>query len=167
MQVYISSNSDIFATLEQRSDARLLLLCLVLGLTSWAHLCRLLRGETLKIRELAYIRAAKSLGTSSLSIISKHIIPNIMHIVLITIVIDFSGLVLAEAILSYVGVGVDPTTFSWGNMINSSRLELARQPVVWWPLMASLTFMFILILSANIFSDAVRDAFDPKLKDNL
>ena len=73
-----------------------------------------------------------------------------MYIVLITIVLDFSGLVLAEAVLSYVGVGVDPTTMSWGNMINSSRLELAREPAVWWPLLAALIFMFVLILSANI-----------------
>ena len=89
--------------------------------------------------------------------------PNIMHIVLITIVLDFSGLVLAEAVLSYVGVGVDPTTMSWGNMINSSRLELAREPVVWWPLLAALSFMFVLVLSANLFADKVRDAFDPKV----
>lgn len=167
LQVYLSSHSHLFSTLEQRSDARLLMLCLVLGLTSWAHLCRLLRGETLKLRELNYIRAAKSLGVRSFPIIWNHIIPNIMHIVLITIVLDFSGLILAEAVLSYVGVGVDPTTMSWGNMINSSRLELARQPAVWWPLLAALVFMFVLILSANIFSDAVRDAFDPKLKDEV
>ena len=167
LQVYLNNNIGTFDTLEDRADARLLMLCLVLGLTSWAHLCRLLRGETLKIRELAYIRAAKSLGTKPLKIISSHIVPNIMHIVLITMVIDFSALVLAEAILSYVGVGVDPTTFSWGNMINNSRLELARDPVVWWPLAASLLFMFVMILAANIFSDAIRDAFDPKLKNNL
>ena len=167
LQVYISNNTQFFSTLEERADARLLMLCLVLGMTSWAHLCRLLRGETLKLRELNYIKAAKSLGTSSFSIIRKHIVPNIMHIVLITIVLDFSSLVLAEAVLSYVGVGVDPTTMSWGNMINSSRLELAREPAVWWPLLAALIFMFVLILSANIFSDAVRDAFDPKLKGDL
>ena len=87
-----------------------------------------------------------------------------MHIVLITIVLDFSGLVLAEAILSYVGVGVDPTTMSWGNMINISRLELAREPIVWWPLLAALIAMFFLVLSANLFSDVVRDAFDPRVK---
>jgi peptide/nickel transport system permease protein len=69
---------------------------------------------------------------------------------------------LAEAILSYVGVGVDPTTPSWGNMINTSRLELAREPMVWWPLLAALIFMFFLVLAANLFADAVRDAFDPK-----
>ena len=90
---------------------------------------------------------------------------SLLHIILITIVLDFSGLVLAEAVLSYVGVGVDPTTLSWGNMINSSRLELAREPIVWWPLCAALVFMFGLVLSANLLSDALRDALDPRLKD--
>ncbi len=164
LQVYINSHPNLFPTLMQRADARLLALCLILGLTSWAGLCRLLRAETLKLNNLEYIQAAKSLGVKSRSIIIRHIIPNVMHIVLITMVIDFSGLVLAEAVLSYVGVGVDPTTMSWGNMINSSRLELAREPLVWWPLLAALIFMFLLVLSANIFSDAVRDAFDPKLR---
>jgi len=80
--------------------------------------------------------------------------------VIITLVLDFSSLVLAEAVLSYVGVGVDPTTISWGNMINSARLELAREPVVWWPLASAFMFMFILVLSANLFADAVREALD-------
>ena len=87
-----------------------------------------------------------------------------MHIVLITVVLDFSGLVLAEAVLSYVSIGVDPTTISWGNMINSARLELAREPVVWWSLAAAFFFMFSLVLSANLFADVVRDAFDPRLR---
>ena len=86
-----------------------------------------------------------------------------MHIVLIAVVLDFSGLVLAEAVLSYVGVGVDPITISWGNMINSARLEMARDPVVWWSLIAAFVFMFTLVLAANLFSDAVRDAFDPRI----
>jgi peptide/nickel transport system permease protein len=87
-----------------------------------------------------------------------------VHIVLITVVLDFSGLVLAEAVLSYVNIGVDPSTNSWGNMINSARLEMAREPVVWWSLAASLFFMFTLVLAANLFSDVVRDAFDPRLR---
>lgn len=164
MQVYISNHPEWFPTLIQRADARLLALCFILGITSWASLCRLLRGETLKLRSQEYVLASRALGTGGFKIISRHIIPNVMHIVLITIVLDFSGLVLAEAVLSYVGVGVDPTTLSWGNMINSSRLELAREPIVWWPLLAALVFMFILVLSANLFADAVRDAFDPRLR---
>jgi peptide/nickel transport system permease protein len=132
--------------------------------TSWTGLCRLLRGETLKLREVEYIQAAHALGSSHVSILSRHVIPNVMHLVLIAVVLDFSGLVLAEAVLSYVGVGVDPTTDSWGNMINGARLEMAREPMVWWSLAAAFVFMFTLVLAANLFSDAVRDAFDPRLR---
>jgi peptide/nickel transport system permease protein len=83
---------------------------------------------------------------------------------MITLVLDFSGLVLAEAVLSYVNIGVDPTMNSWGNMINGARLEMAREPIVWWSLAAALVFMFTLVLAANLFSDVVRDAFDPRLR---
>jgi peptide/nickel transport system permease protein len=83
---------------------------------------------------------------------------------LISMVMDFSGLVLAEAVLSYVGVGVDPSTFSYGTMINAARLELSREPIVWWSLVAAFVFMLLLVLSANLFADAVRDAFDPRAR---
>ncbi len=76
----------------------------------------------------------------------------------------FSGLVLSEAILSYIGIGVGPETGSWGNMINNARLELARAPVVWWNLAAAFIFMIGLVLPANILGDSMRDALDPKLK---
>jgi peptide/nickel transport system permease protein len=90
----------------------------------------------------------------------------VLHIVLITVVLDFSGLVLAEAALSYINIGVDPTMNSWGNMINSARLEMAREPIVWWSLAAAFGFMFTLVLAANLFSDVVRDAFDPRLRSS-
>lgn len=163
MQVFITNHPTLFPTMADRADARLLILCFILGITSWSSLCRLLRAETLKLREQDYVTASIAMGARKLSIILKHILPNVMHIVIITTVLDFSGLVLAEAILSYVGVGVDPTMASWGNMINTSRLELAREPVVWWPLLAALIPMFLLVLSANVFADHVRDAFDPRV----
>ncbi len=81
---------------------------------------------------------------------------------LIAVVLDFSGLVLAEAVLSYVGRRRRSSMYSWGNMINGARLEMAREPVVWWPLLAAFVFMFALVLAANLFADAVRDAFDPR-----
>jgi peptide/nickel transport system permease protein len=87
-----------------------------------------------------------------------------MHIILITTVMDFSGLVLAEAVLSYVGVGVDPSMISFGTMINAARLEMAREPMVWWALLAAFSFMFALVLSANLFADAVQNAFDPRVR---
>lgn len=163
-QVYISNHPELFSTIAARADLRLLSLCLILGITSWTSLCRLLRGEALKLRDTDYIQAARAMGVSSWQIIMRHILPNVMHIVLITTVMDFSGLVLAEAVLSYIGVGVDPSTISFGNMINAARLELARDPPVWWSLVAAFFFMLLLVLSANLFADAVRDAFDPRLK---
>jgi len=164
LQVYIGNHADDFNSIEERADLRLLFLCIILGITSWTGLCRLLRAETLKLREIDYVQAAQAFGVSNLSIMLRHLLPNVMHIVMISIVIDFSGLVLAEAVLSYINIGVDPSMNSWGNMINGARLEMAREPIVWWSLAAAFVFMFVLVLAANLFSDAVRDAFDPRLR---
>ncbi|MGB0713414.1 MAG: ABC transporter permease [Gammaproteobacteria bacterium] len=163
MQLKMDANPTAFDSVEARADLRLLALCVILGITGWTGLARLLRAETLKLREAEYIQAATSLGLGHGVILLRHVLPNVMHIVLITVVLDFSGLVLAEAILSYVGVGVDPTMMSWGNMINAARLELSREPVVWWSLSAAFVFMLGLVLAANLVADAVRDAFDPRL----
>lgn len=162
MQSYMARHEADFASLATRADFRLLALCLILGLTSWTGLCRLLRAETLKLRELDYVQAARVLGVSQGMILLRHILPNLFHLVLISVALDFSSLVLAEAVLSYVNIGVDPSTESWGNMINSARLEMAREPVVWWSLASAFAFMFALVLPANLFADAVRDAFDPR-----
>ena len=162
MQVVMDNNPQWFETVEQRSDLRLLFLVVILGVTSWTGLCRLLRAETLKISQIEFVTASKAFGVSKFTIIRKHIIPNLMHIILISVVLDFSGLVLAEAVLSYVGVGVDPTMYSWGNMINQARLEMAREPMVWWSLFSSFIFMFLLVLSANLFSDRIQVVLDPK-----
>jgi peptide/nickel transport system permease protein len=161
IQTYIANHPDMFPTLGQRADARLLALCFILGVTSWTSLCRLLRAEVLKLREIDFVQAAHALGSSAWTVIVRHLLPNVMHIVVITLALDFSFLVLAEAVLSYVGVGVSPLTISWGNMINGARLELAREPIVWWPMLAAFVFMFMLVLAGNIFADAIRDAFDP------
>ncbi len=163
MQVTIDTHPQWFDTTAARADLRLVFLCLILGVTSWTGLCRLLRGETLKLREMEYIQAAQAFGVSSLRILTRHIMPNVMHIVLISLVMDFSALVLAEAVLSYVGVGVDPTMISFGTMINAARLEMGREPMVWWALASAFGFMLVLVLAANLFADAVRDAFDPRL----
>lgn len=162
MQTLIANNPDWFATTDERADLRFVFLVLILGITSWTGLCRLLRAETLKISQIEYVTAARAFGVSRFKIIRKHILPNVMHIVLIAVVLDFSGLVLAEAVLSYVGVGVDPTTHSWGNMINQARLEMAREPVVWWSLFSAFFFMFTLVLAANLFSDRVQRVLDPR-----
>jgi len=164
INVYIDRNAENFATGVERAEFRLFLLCLILGITGWATLCRLLRAETLKISELEYVQAAHAFGVSHWRIMRRHILPNVMHLVLIVAVLDFSALVLYEAVLSYVGVGVDPNSSSFGSMINLARSEMSRDPVVWWNLATAFTFMLALVLAANLFADAVREAFDPRAR---
>ncbi|GAB3263457.1 ABC transporter permease [Chitinimonas naiadis] len=162
LMVFIEDHGDLFPTAAQRTDARLFFLCVILGMTSWTDLCRLIRGEVIKLREAEYIQAAQAFGVSTWRILSVHLLPNVMHLILISMVINFSGLVLAEAVLSYVGIGVDPSMQSFGTLINTARLELSREPAIWWTLATAFVFMFSLVLSANLFSDAIRDAFDPR-----
>jgi peptide/nickel transport system permease protein len=164
LQVKIDTNPDLFETAVERGDARLFFLCLILGITSFTGLCRLVRGETMKLRELEYIQAAHAFGVRSARVLLRHILPNVAPIVVIITVMQFSNFVLAEAVLSYVGVGVDPKTNSFGVMINTARGELAATPVIWWSLAAAFAFMFLIVLPANLLADAVRDAFDPRAR---
>jgi peptide/nickel transport system permease protein len=164
LQVVLDRHPEWFSLAAQRADFRLLVLCAILGLTSWTGLARLLRGEALKLSQLEYIQAARAFGVRDARILARHILPNVSHIVIIAMVMDFSVLVLAEAVLSYVGVGVDPSTNSFGTMINAARLEMSRDPVVWWSLATAFAFMLVLVLAANLFADAARDGFDPRVR---
>ena len=139
--------------------------CIALAVTGWVGFCRLARGETLKLRELDYVQAARALGVSEPRIILRHILPNLMHLVVVTFVLMFSGLVLSEAILSWLGIGVDG---SWGQMIDRARDELSRDPIIWWNLSAAGAALFVLLLAVNFVGDAVRDILDPRtLRENL
>ncbi|HET9644910.1 MAG TPA: ABC transporter permease [Burkholderiaceae bacterium] len=162
VQVFLDKHPELFETGLERADLKLFLLCAVLGLTGWAGLCRLLRAETLKLRELEYVQAAQAFGVGAGRIMARHVFPNVAHLMLIVTVLDFSSLILYEAVLSYVGVGVDPSMNSFGGMINFARNEMSRDPVVWWPFASAFSFMVALVLAANLFADGVRDAFDPR-----
>jgi peptide/nickel transport system permease protein len=133
--------------------------CIALAVTSWVSFCRLSRGETLKLREMEYVHAARALGVSDARIIVRHVLPNLAHLIVITFVLMFSGLVLSEAILSWLGIGIDG---SWGQMIDQARDELSRDPIVWWNIASAGTALFGLILAVNFVGDAVRDILDPR-----
>ncbi|MGH0038052.1 MAG: ABC transporter permease [Myxococcota bacterium] len=133
--------------------------CVALGITGWVGFCRMSRGETLKLRELDYVQAARALGVPDRTIVVRHILPNLMHLVVITFVLTFSGLVLSEAILSWLGIGVDG---SWGQMIDQARDELSREPIVWWNITAAGSALFVLLLAVNFVGDALRDVLDPR-----
>ncbi|MFO8006848.1 MAG: ABC transporter permease [Candidatus Brocadiia bacterium] len=145
-------------------DKGVVQLSVAMGVTSWVGLCRLVRGETLKLREADYVLAARAVGAGHLRMIFLHILPNLVHIAIIVFTLGFSGIVMNEAVLTYLGVGVQPGTISWGRMISQAKMELSRSPSVWWQFAASGGALFILVLAFNVFGDALRDALDPRLR---
>ncbi len=136
---------------------------IAVGVTSWVGLCRLIRAEFMKHKERDYVAAAKALGASHQRRIFLHIMPNVMHLALIQFSLGFVGAIKFEVLLSYLGVGVEPSVPSWGIMLDDAKLELARP--FWGNLLAATVLMFGLVLAFNLLNDALRESLDPKLKN--
>ncbi len=134
---------------------------LALGMTSWVELCRLIRGEVIRHKDREYVQAATAIGASNFRKLFIHILPNVIHIVIIQFSFIFQIAIKSEVILSYLGLGVQGTP-SWGTMINDAKVELTRG--IWWQLAFATLTMFLIVLAFNTLSDALRDALDPKLK---
>ena len=135
-------------------------ICLALGLVSWVGLCRLVRGEVIKHKQREYALAAKLLGASDTRIIFRHILPNILHLPIVTASLMILSAIKSEVILTFLGVGVQNGD-SWGTMIQDATGELAQG--IWWPLAGVTLAMFAIIFALNTVGDALRDALDPKL----
>lgn len=135
---------------------------LLLGLLGWTGTMRLVRGETLSIREREYVIAARAMGASDIRIMFNHIFPNLISIVIITLALDIGALILTESALSYLGFGVQPPTPTWGNMLSDSQLFLARAPHL---VIAPGLLIAVTVLCLYIIGDGLRDAFDPTSKD--
>lgn len=142
----------------------MMLILIVIGITTWTGLCRLVRAEVFKHKDREYVQAARALGYSTPRIMFKHIMPNVFHLVIITFTLGFVMAIGLEVFLSFVGIGVEPELPTWGQMITAGRNELQREPSVWWPLTFATIFLFILSLAFSLFGDALRDALDPKLR---
>lgn len=142
-------------------DAGLLSICIGMGFTGWVGLCRIIRGEYLKHRERQYVLAARALGAGNASIMFRHIMPNVSHLVIINFSLRFPGLILTEVVLSYLGIGIANEP-SWGTIINDAKQRLWLGN--WWELAGATIAMFFLVLALNLFGDALRDALDPKLR---
>ena len=134
---------------------------LALGITGWVGLARLIRGEVMKHKEREYVHAASAIGGGHFRKLFIHILPNVMHLVIINTSLQFQTAIKSEVILSYLGLGVQGEP-SWGTMIDDARQELARG--VWWQLAGATFAMFLVVLAFNILGDALRDSLDPKLK---
>src|SRR6056297_1340502 len=128
-----------------------------IGLTTWVGLCRLVRGEVMKHKEQTYVEAARALGLGSGRIMFKHILPNIMHVVIVTFSLRFPAAVGTEVIMSFLGIGVQGEP-SWGLMIDSARMRLWQG--MWWEMTFVTLALFLLVLAFNLLGDALRDALD-------
>ncbi|MFN3604173.1 MAG: ABC transporter permease [Leptonema sp. (in: bacteria)] len=127
---------------------------LAIGLTSWVELARLIRGETLKLRELAFIKSAKITGKTHRKILLEEILPNTYPIIKITFILSSSHVILAETVLTFIGIGVEPNSISWGIMIAESQRELMRDPPIWWNFFsASFLGILPLLLALNFVSE--------------
>ncbi|MCK8815799.1 ABC transporter permease [Natroniella sulfidigena] len=135
---------------------------LALGLVTWPGLARIVRGEVMSLKEEEYIEAARSLGAKDFRIMTKHVIPNCLAPIIVTVTLGVAGAILAEAGLSFLGIGAQPPMPSWGLMLNAGRDYLRSDPrMMWFPGLA----IMITVLGLNLFGDGLRDVLDPKMRD--
>jgi len=149
----------VAAVLQQKG---MLTIILILGLTGWSGVFRLIRAEYLKHKAREYVQAADAIGASNARRVFVHIFPNISHVVLVQLSILTVGFIKAEVILSFLGFGVPVDVVSWGSMLNEAQNELILGK--WWQLVAATSAMALLVTAFSLFTDAMRDALDPKLK---
>lgn len=132
---------------------------LVIGLTSWMYLARIVRSNMLSLREMDYISAAKSLGASTTRIFFGHLVPNTLGIIVVSATLGLASAILTEAYVSFLGLGVQPPTSTWGNMIGDAQSFMAQG--AWWMWVFPSLFIILIILCVNLMGDGLRDAFDP------
>ena len=143
---------------------KLMMIMIILGFISWPGLARLIRGQILAEREKDFVLAARALGIKSNVIILRHILPNIINIVIVSMTLSYAGSLLTEAGLSFLGFGVVPPSPSWGNMLNGAQQSSVIQ-LYWWRWILPAVCVLIAALSVNIVGDGLRDAMDPKANE--
>ena len=153
--------SAIFKSSNIRENTRIFIIMLILGVLSWTGLARLVRGQILAEREKEFVTAARAMGVKEKRIAFRHILPNIISVLLVTVTLDFAGCMLTESSLSYLGFGVQLPRPTWGNMLDGSRNALVIQSY-WWRWLFPALFLSIVVICINIIGDTLRDVFDPK-----
>jgi peptide/nickel transport system permease protein len=139
-------------------------LILIFALTGWMGTARLVRGEFLSLRTREFVLASKTIGTRSHTIIFSHILPNAMGPIIVSATLQIGGVILAESALSYLGLGIQPPTPSWGNMLQDAQNFTIMLTAWWYPLFPGLMIL-ITVLCFNFVGDGLRDALDPKVND--
>lgn len=153
--------SYVIRTMSISETMRIFIIMIMLGLLSWTGLARMIRAQVLAEREKEFVLAAKSMGVKEKRIAFKHILPNVISIILVNITLDFAGCMLTESSLSYLGFGVQQPQPTWGNMLNGANNSIVIQNY-WWQWVFPAIFLSIATISINIIGDTLRDVLDPK-----
>lgn len=153
----------VMSDLKIAPQYRMYVVMLIIGLLSWAGLCRIVRAQILSLREQEFMQAAEALGLRDRRKIFKHLLPNTFASIIVAATLGIAGAILTESSLSFLGLGVTPPTPSWGTMIQavSNTYVLRHRPWIWMP---PGICIFLTVMAINLFGDGLRDALDPKLK---
>ena len=141
--------------------ASLLSITLIIGLTSWMELARILRNQTLALREQEFVQAGRALGASNARLITRHLLPNSLGVIMVAATLNIANAVLAESYISYLGYGIQPPEASWGNMLNNAQSSFSDAP--WIALFPGL-LITLTVAGFNFLGDGLRDAVDPRSK---
>ena len=153
--------SSVMSQMTLSEDARIFIIMVILGILTWPSLARLVRGQVLVARESEYVTAAKAMGVSEWTIAFKHILPNVVSVILVTLTLDFAGCMLTESSLSYLGFGVNYPRPTWGNMLNGAN-NATIIGNYWWQWLFTSLFLAVTTICINIVGDTLRDVMDPK-----
>ena len=153
--------SYVIRTMPIDENTRIFIIMIILGLLSWTGLARMIRAQVLAEREKEFVIAAKSMGVKENRIAFKHILPNVISIILVNITLDFAGCMLTESSLSYLGFGVQQPQPTWGNMLNGANNSIVIQNY-WWQWLFPAIALSVATISINIIGDTLRDVLDPK-----
>lgn len=150
----LTSHVPLLGNLLTLVDPQIVILMMVIGLMSWMGVARLVRAEILSLKEREFVLAARVLGASPLRLIMKHLVPNAMGPILVSATLGVGGAILTESVLSYLGLGVQPPTPSWGNILNEGRIALG---VAWWLTIPPGVCIFVTVLAFNLLGEGLRD----------
>ena len=153
--------SQIIKYYDITETTRIFIIMLILGALSWTGLARMVRGQVLAEREKEFVTAARAIGVKRWKIAFRHILPNVVSVVLVSMTLDFAGCLLTESSLSYLGFGVQQPQPTWGNMLNGSNNSTIIQNY-WWQWLFPALFLSLATICINVVGDALRDALDPK-----
>ncbi|MDE6724924.1 MAG: ABC transporter permease, partial [Ruminiclostridium sp.] len=153
--------SAVTATMNIEEDVKIFIMMVILGVLTWPGLARMVRGQVLVARENEYVTAAKAMGVKEGKIAFKHILPNIVSVIFVSLTLDFATCMLTESSLSYLGFGVTFPRPTWGNMLNGANNATIIKNF-WWQWVFTSLFLSLTCICINIIGDALRDVMDPR-----